>query len=182
MRLKSGPFVIAAGVGAAVQFAIALLGTLGSFFAMGPLFNNSTPGSASGAENALILSSVLSGLVCLCALGLDVGVGAGYSVLARRSGEVDMGDGAIGGLLSATVARLISGLFGTVVGVVVATFMLNQQAGLALPNGDPSLTLVTAGSSAVSGLIGVCVGAVVAAVLGAGGGAVAAALVSRSAS
>lgn len=178
MRLKSGPFVIAAGIGAAIQFAIVLISTLASYASTASLMNNLA--SVDGNQTALLLLSALGGLICLCAVLLDVATGAGYSVLARRSGEVEVGDGAIGGLLAALVARLVSGLFGTVVSVAVTALMFNQLSGSISPD-DPNVTLLAAGSGAITGLIGVCIGAVVAAVLGALGGGVAAAIVSRSA-
>ena len=176
MRLKSGPFVIAAGLGAALQFAVTLVSTLATYFSMAPVFNSA--GTGDFDQTPLVLASALSGLVCLCAVVLDIATGAGYSLLARRSGEVDIGDGAIGGLLSATVARLVSGLFGAVVSVAVTALVFNQ-AGVDTSADGPSLIFVSLASGAIGGLISICIGAVVGAVLGAMGGGVAAAIVSR---
>ncbi|MGQ0602313.1 MAG: hypothetical protein ACT4QE_11555 [Anaerolineales bacterium] len=177
MHFKSGPFVIAAGVGAAIQFLVAMISTVVSYFSLAPFLTGVDAGDVD--QTPFLVMSAISGLMCLCVLLLDLLVGAGYSLAARRSGEVDVGDGAIGGLFAALVARLVSGLFGTVVSVAVTALMFNQLA-VAPGNVDPSAIVLAAGGGAVGGLIGVCIGAVVGAMLGAMGGGVTAAIVRRS--
>lgn len=178
MHLKSGPFAIAAGIGAAIQFLVAVISTVVSYFSLAPFLTGVD--AVDVDQTPFLLMSAVSGLMCLCVAALDLLVGAGYSLAARRTGEVDVGDGAIGGLLSALVARLVSGLFATVVSVAVSALMFNQLGSVS-GNVDPTFTLFAAGSGALGGLVGVCFGAFIGAVLGGVGGGVTAAIVSRSA-
>jgi len=178
MRLKSGPFIIAAGLGAALHFIVTLLGTGATYLTSSSLFSD--PARAFEVDQTpLVLASALSGLVCVCAAVFDFATGAGYSLLARRSGEVDVGDGAIGGLASALVARLISGVFGAAVSVAATALMFNQ-AGLSAGPESSSVIIAAVTGGAIGAVIGVCIGGVAGAMLCAAGGGVAAALASRS--
>ena len=180
MNIKSRALMIGAGVAAAIQILISICGQLVTYFTFDPaLYDPNTlaanPESALGILGA---ASVASFLICCVALLTDIAGGYLYSHFhANEDPLLQMQDGLVGGAVTGMVARLISGLFGTCVSLLI-TPLLMADLYAQIPGGDAALAGGAIGG-AIGGVGGICLGLVFGLFLGAIGGAIGASVRGR---
>lgn len=169
MNIQNRAFLIVAGAGALAQILVSVAGTVISALLQPEIAYDPVTGAGSGFDDPFLMaSSGLALLLCCLALVLDLGIGAGYAYLHRQSAPLDVQDGMIGGALSGAVARLLSGLVGACISLVMLPFIFSQTAPPGALPGIAAFGLVT-GSIGV--LFGICIWLVAGLFLGGAGGA-----------
>jgi hypothetical protein len=173
MNIKTRALLIAAGVGFVIQFIVSLLG---SAVQLGPMLTGSggLPTDPSG------LMSVLGIVICLCALIVDVGIGALYAYLASREGALTLADGALGGAATGLLTRFISGLIGACIGILLVPLIISQTVGDVPPDAAGVVMGAGMAGGVIGAVIGVCVGLIIGGIGGAVGGAITGAVLSNT--
>jgi hypothetical protein len=180
MNIKSRALMIGAGVAAAIQILISICGQLVTYLTFDPaLYDPNTlaanPESALGVLGA---TSAVSFVICCVALLTDIVGGYLYSHFhANEDPLLQMQDGLVGGAVTGMVARLISGLFGACVGLIV-TPLLMADLYAQIPGGEAALAGGAIGG-AFGGIFGICLGLFLGLFLGAIGGAIGASVRGR---
>lgn len=169
-QLNIGAMVRAASIGFGVSLILLIASSALSFASTDQMLNSD-----------FMVTGDLTSLGPLFAVSLCLGcvtyiwyavVGVLYSVFAKRlDGTVEVGMGALGGGLSAVIIALLVGMIGAGIGLVVSADTYGEFAEAF--GGDTAPFLM---GTVIGGVIGICIAVVIGGALGAGGGAIYAAI------
>lgn len=180
MNIKPRALMIGAGVAAAIQILIAICGQLVTYLTFdASLYDPTTlannPESVLGQLGA---ASAASFVICCVALLSDAAGGYLYSHFhANEDPLLQMQDGIVGGAVAGMVARLISGIFGVCLSLLVTPLLMSDLYAQ-IPGGEAALAGGALGG-AIGGAGGICLGLVFGLFLGAIGGAIGASVRGR---
>jgi hypothetical protein len=166
--MKSKPFIIAGGVGAALGILWVIIGAAYTVFFVLPQIDVNIapdPGSMMGGATAIL------GFVGLCLSPIvNAGIGVLYVYLHRREAQVMPEIGAMGGAASAALGRLVAGVVSVFLSFITTNMMMQQIAGVENMFNDPAVAGIMAISTTVGGLFGICISGMIGALFGAIGG------------
>ena len=163
MNIRGKALIIAAALGTVAQIILSLIS---SFV---------TPDPLQGLEGGGRLGSGLGGitwLICFLTIAVDVFVGVLYAFFHTREGPLSVGNGLLGGGLSAGAGRVVSSL-----GSIALSFLVRPQLGSMLSGllgsdafGDADVRGFAIAGGIIGGLLAVCLYLVVGGLFGGIGG------------
>ncbi|MBP8002415.1 MAG: hypothetical protein KA314_27020 [Chloroflexi bacterium] len=182
MNIKGKALMIGAGVAAAIQILFALCGQAASYYQLQSMsiLDPATITNPEQVMDSMGIFTIASLLICCIGLLSDVVAGYLYSHFhANEDPLLQVQDGLMGGAVAGLVARIISGLFGICVGLVISQFLLaNFYADL----GNGASAFGAIGSligGGVGGIFSICLYGFIGLFLGGVGGAIGASVRGR---
>jgi hypothetical protein len=166
--MKPNSFFITTAISTILQVMLILLSTGLSYFIIYFLMKDSVPIQ----EFTTPLFSSLSGFCCLsCLINLFLYLGTGflYAWVHHREAILSLEDGAIGGSVSSGLATLITGIFSSLLSILLTPLML-QMSLTEIPSQAHQIGLISSLFSGASSFFGACFSALFATALGAIGG------------
>jgi hypothetical protein len=175
MNIKSRALMIGAGVAAALQILSAICSQVVTYFQLQsfPVLDPTATTIDPSQISSLGTFGLIGILVCCLTLTTDIVGGYLYSHFhANEATHIQMQDGLVGGAVTGLTARIISGLFGVCLGLIVSQFVLADfyaDLGGAAAAGAGVGSVVGGG---VGSVVGICLNGGIGLFLGAIGGAI----------